>query len=1257
MRTLAAGRLRAAFGDGRTLRALAGLAGALVLAVVVANALPRVAPGGVLLEGAEYGAVEGLLAMGLVLTYRASRIVNFAYGAMGSLAATAGVELFLADHVNWLACLVLAVLFGGLVGLGVDAVLRRFTDAPRLVVTVATIGLAQGLGGLQLLLPRWIGGPTLIGGFSTFLSRAHVEVFPVLFTGNDLVIALAVPLVLLGLSVFLLRTDAGAAIRAVADNRDRALLLGIPVRRLTTLVWVIAGGVAALTTVVSAPSQGLVLSAAAGPDLLLPALAAAVVARMERLPQAFWAGVGLGVVTEVVQFNVSEQAVADVVLLGVILVALLLQRPSRSRAVGEETWSAAGVSRPIPSALRHLPEVQAARWLLGALAVGGALALPFVLGPGAELEVAVGCAFGMVAVSLVVLSGWAGSVSLGQFAIAGIGGVVAGDLIEKANADLFLALAAAGAAGAVLAVVVGLPALRIRGIFLAVSTLALAVAVNAYFLNPTNFSAEIPQSFLRPVLWDRVNLADGRAFAEFCLVLLGLTVAFVAGLRRARAGRVLVATRDNERAAAAMAVPTVRAKLAAFVLAGVVAGVAGGLYALGLRAVGFDTYDPSLSLLVFSMAVIGGLGSIGGALLGVGVIELASALFPTYQLEIAGFGLLVLLLVLPGGLAEALTRLRDRLLRLVAHRRGLEVPTLTADRAPTGADQAAGEELAPALRDASPRGRGAALPVAPLAGPGTEPALLCREVEVAYGQVQVLFGVDLEVGEGELVALLGTNGAGKSTLLKAVAGLARVQGGEVRLGGRRVTNRPAGALAELGVRLMPGGRGVFPSLSVEENLRLGGWLARRDPGALRAARQRVLALFPVLATRLHQEAGSLSGGEQQMLSLAMALMVRPRVLLLDELSLGLAPTVVGQLLEVVRLLHAEGVTVVVVEQSVNVALELAERAVFLEKGEVRFSGPTAELLARPDVLRSVFLAGAEAALAGEDTAVRAPEGRVGDDEQAAEPLGPPVLEVRGATKRFGGVVAVNGVDLTLHDGEVLGLIGHNGAGKTTLLDLVTGLLPLDEGRVVLGGVDIGAWPAHQRALAGLGRTFQDARLYPALTVAETIAVARERHLRSRALVAAGLRLPASSDAELTVAADVARLVEALGLGAYAEKLVGELSTGTRRIVELACVLAQDPAVLLLDEPSGGVAQRETEALGPLLRRVQQETGCAVLVIEHDMPLLRGLCDRLVALELGGVIAEGTPEEVLAHPRVVESYLGTDQAAIARSGATAAKAPA
>jgi branched-chain amino acid transport system ATP-binding protein len=200
------------------------------------------------------------------------------------------------------------------------------------------------------------------------------------------------------------------------------------------------------------------------------------------------------------------------------------------------------------------------------------------------------------------------------------------------------------------------------------------------------------------------------------------------------------------------------------------------------------------------------------------------------------------------------------------------------------------------------------------------------------------------------------------------------------------------------------------------------------------------------------------------------------------------------------------------------------------------------------------------------------------------------------------------------------------------------------------GEDITELPPHARAARGLGRSFQEARLFPSLTTAECLAVARERHLLSRGMVAAALGQPVARESEDDVAGKVELLIDLMGLAAFREKLTGELSTGTRRIVELAGLLASDPAVIVLDEPSGGVAQKESEALGPLLKRVQAVTGASILVIEHDMPLLAGLCDRMVALELGSVIAEGTPAEVLDHPRVIESYLGTDVTAIQRSGA-------
>ena len=1088
------------------------LAAAFVLLFAVPALWPHAAPRGQILNGAEFGAVNGLLALGLVLTYRASRVINFSYGAMGALAATVAVEMNLAHHVNWFVCLGIAVLVGAALGLFVDFIIRwRFFTAPRLIVMVVTIGLAQLFGGIQLLVPGWLGGPSIVGGVTTPLSAHHVLIFPVLFNGNDLLIAIVVPVVLVALGWFLLRTDAGVAVRSVADNSDRARLLGIPVRRLSTLVWVIAGLLAGLTSILSTPSAGITIAAGAGPTLILPALAAAIIAGMESLPLAFGAGVALGVTSGLFEFNMPRygSSVGDVVNLVAILAGLLFLQRKRSRADdAEETFSSTGILKPIPAALRSLPEVVAGR--VGILALVGVIivVIPLVSGPGTTLEYTAALIYGIIAISLVVLTGWSGNVSLGQFAFAGVGGVLAGDLIEKANADLFLSLAAAGGAGALLAVIVGIPALRIRGAYLAAVTLALGVAMDTFFLNPTYYPGIIPQAFLRPVLWQRFDLASNKAFYFCCLGFLVLTILFIQGLRRARSGRVLLATRDNEKAAAAMSVPPVRTKLAGFVLAGAIAGIAGGLYAVLLGAVAFDTFDPSYGLVVFSMAVIGGLGSISGVLMGVGLIEVLSYSFPKYQLVFTGIGLLLVLLFLPGGLAEGVQSIRDRLLKIVAERRQIPVPSLVADRKVELVDHAPEETsiLEHTLAEDSGAGAAAAgapppalVPVPetrdedtaqvplPVLGddeliPDTPVVLSCQQVEVSYGPVQILFGVDLDVHEGEIVALLGTNGAGKSTLLKGASGLVKVGGGAVWLDGAAITGEQAEAVARQGLSLMPGGRGVFPTLSVDENLRLGTWMIRKDHAAVAEARARVIDLFPILRRRGHQQAGNLSGGEQQMLSLAMALMVKPKVLMIDELSLGLAPTVVAQLLEVVKLLHATGTTIVVVEQSVNVALELAERAVFLEKGEVRFSGRTSDLLDRPDILRSVFIAGAGSvegtvvtpdagptdlhvhASASSALVIADPGKRIPPSAEA-----PSILECSGVRKTFGGITAIEDISLTLRDGEILGLIGHNGAGKTTFFDCVSGFLPLDGGWIRLGGADIATWPASMRA-AGRART-------------------------------------------------------------------------------------------------------------------------------------------------------------------------------------------
>jgi ABC-type branched-subunit amino acid transport system ATPase component len=252
-------------------------------------------------------------------------------------------------------------------------------------------------------------------------------------------------------------------------------------------------------------------------------------------------------------------------------------------------------------------------------------------------------------------------------------------------------------------------------------------------------------------------------------------------------------------------------------------------------------------------------------------------------------------------------------------------------------------------------GRNGDLPTAP---DGGEELLRVSNVEFSYGQLQVLFDVSLHVRSGEALALLGTNGAGKSTLLRVVAGLERPSAGSVTLAGRDITGRPAERIASAGLLLIPGGRSVFTDMTVAENLEMQALQIRSQRALVRERTELVLTTFPKLADRLSQPAGRLSGGEQQQLALAKALLLDAQVLCIDELSLGLAPVVVGELLEIVRRLHQAGVTLVIVEQSLNIAAQLCERAIFLEKGQVRFEGRTADLLEHDDIARAVFLGGA-----------------------------------------------------------------------------------------------------------------------------------------------------------------------------------------------------------------------------------------------------------------------------------------------------------
>ncbi|HET6966057.1 MAG TPA: ABC transporter permease [Acidimicrobiales bacterium] len=663
-----------------------------------------------LIQGLALGSLYGIIGVGIILIYRTSRIINFAAGAIGAVPAIFALLLDLQFHVNYLLVLPIALIGGPALGALVDiTVMRRFARSPRLITTVVTIGVAQSLAVLGFFIPIWLGQkannlqslvPTPWSRFAIHNHRGQ----PTL-TGNHIAAFVVVVALTAGLGAFLRYTRVGIALRASAENADRALLLGIPVKRVATAAWALAGLLSALAIFVQAPLTGTPSDASLGFDTLLYGLAAAVVARMERFGVALAAGLGIGVVITASIIGFGDDSVSSAFMLLIILGALLLQRRQMARAAsaGDGTWQTVKQFRPIPTELRSLPEVVRARWGLGLGAVGFMVALPFIAGGHNIAYITLLPLYGMVGVSLVVLTGWAGQISLGQFGLVGVAAGVAGGLIANHNIDFFTALGLGIATGVVAAIVIGLPAVRIQGLYLAVATLAFSYAVpgfvlnNAYFVGRLILPSGLSAHLYRPVLYGIIDLTSftdsgQRNFYYVCLIFLGLCMACAYAFRRNRSGRVLIAARDNERAAPAYSINLARTRLAAFAVSGGIAGVAGVLFAYDQGNVVAGSYGPQASIMVFLAAATAGISSVGWTVFGVMFLEASVAFGPriydllgsTWEsvlpLLLTGPLLLASLYFYPGGSAQNGFDMRDRWLRRIAERRSILVPSLVADR-------------------------------------------------------------------------------------------------------------------------------------------------------------------------------------------------------------------------------------------------------------------------------------------------------------------------------------------------------------------------------------------------------------------------------------------------------------------------------------------------------------------------------------------------------------------------------------------------
>lgn len=690
--------------------------------------LPKHVPAGIYGFGIVNGASLALLAAGLVLVYRSNRIINFAQVQFGVLAGvlfrllveqsmflraiSAVCEACILRPTRletqidyWLSLVVSLAAAGAISYLSYVFIIRRFAKSPRLLVTVVTIGLAQLLSSLQVALPGLMATaaqkeqsqfPIGVAARPPFDFTIHIST--VIFHASDILLVIVAVITLAILALVMRFSASGIAIRSCSENPDRARTLGMQVDRLNARVWLTAGllsGIAAILPAMSGPSpEATSLSI----GLLVRLLGVAVIAGLGSLPIAVAAAFGIGIFDQVVQ-SAYGPGVVDGLMFVLIGGVLLLQRykPSRAEQEGASSWKIAAEVKATPIQLKDVASVRTMKRTVSIVVALLALGLPWFASPRQVSVASTVQIYAMVGLSLLVLSGWAGQVSLGQFALAAIGGYVATVLGADLHLPLPLAVLGGAFTGMGVAIAIGIPALKLRGLHLAITTLSAALAASSILLNPNFLGKFLPQDLKRPLLLG-INLNDQRAFYYLALLALVFVVAGVTGLRRSRTGRALIAARENEWAAQSFGINLLRARLLAFAISGFIAAFAGGLFAYQEFGVKAADYAPEVSVLMFLMAVIGGLGSVSGPIMGAVYIGLLNILSnsPLVRFLATGGGVVALLLFSPGGVGQAVFAARDSLLRRIARRNAIVVPSLVADQKQMQGD--ARSPIAPKLR-------------------------------------------------------------------------------------------------------------------------------------------------------------------------------------------------------------------------------------------------------------------------------------------------------------------------------------------------------------------------------------------------------------------------------------------------------------------------------------------------------------------------------------------------------------------------------
>jgi ABC-type branched-subunit amino acid transport system permease subunit len=629
----------------------------------------------------------GLTAVALVLIYRTVRIINFAQIAMGTIAAQLFYE-FYTRHILPYPVALLAGLAGGVLTATIVGIMAAalFFRHPRLVMTVVTITMVTFIGEISSTVNTAFHKEGEVGGVRAVIGPFPDKTFTIGVVPFRVIHLVGLVMLLglvIGLAVFFRRTRVGTAIRASAENADRASLLGINVKLLQVGVWALVGLIASVGAITVMPIEGYQQGAAVSFVLLLLPLAAAVVARMSSMPIAFLVGSGMIILRNSVVYAYRNPIYIDIGLFVIVLVGLLLQRRViQARAEESTSWRAVKEVRVTPREMLGVPAIARARVVIFALLILVALLMPWISSVSTIFSLGLVWTFAMIALSVVVLTGWSGQISLGQFALVAVGSFIGGSLTLKAHVPFILALPIAGLAGAAFAAVIGLPALRIRGLFLAVVTFALAVAAPVVIFEKSLLGKWVPEANVgRPKLFF-LNFTDERSMYYLALIMFLLALGVVQSLRKSRAGRVMIALRDNEAGVQSFGIDVVRTRLAAFALSGFIAAFAGAFYVSQARGMNIRAFNVDASVNIFVLTVIGGVSSPLGALLGALYFQGAGLLFPGVRALTTGVAGLVVLMAIPGGLTQVVFGLRDAVLRVVALRQRIIVPSLFADYSP-----------------------------------------------------------------------------------------------------------------------------------------------------------------------------------------------------------------------------------------------------------------------------------------------------------------------------------------------------------------------------------------------------------------------------------------------------------------------------------------------------------------------------------------------------------------------------------------------